>query len=292
MQGRWRLLLLASFLRDTAADHPCESEVSTACPDTPASELGKCLNNPAEHASEIELSSECTDFIALNKACGEDIAKSCDEAYFSQDTILCLKTWVDPENLSEKCKKVMQWAIPEEEEEEVTDELGMSEQDKEEKKEWQAKRKAIREEAIGRMAMKEVDKKKEEDRASLEKFKEDDPEGYAQMIQQQEEEAKQQAEFKRQERKQKAAYERAKRAKAGLDADADESSSKSKTGASGASKTSSKTQGSWLSNLVALGILGIIGVVIYTVMGGGKAGGGGGGGGGGGSKKKQGKKNK
>merc|ERR1711953_1363490 len=104
----------------------------------------------------------------------------------------------------------------EEEAETVTDELGLSEKDYEEKKEWQKKRKAVREEAIGR------EKMKEEDRVALEKFKEEDPEGYRQMIQQQEETKKQEIEQKKRERQIAAAIERKKRIERGEAPDADD----------------------------------------------------------------------
>merc|ERR1712106_1207328 len=96
--------------------------------------------------------------------------------------------------VSPKCKGVLSWAVPQEEaadEEVVTDELGMSDEDYKEKKECQ--------------------KKKAEDRVSLEEFEKNDPEGYAQMMQQQAEEARQQAEFKKKERARAAALERAKK---------------------------------------------------------------------------------
>merc|ERR1712187_390674 len=97
----------------------------------------------------------------------------------------------------------MGWAIPQDDEEEgetVTDELGMSDEDIASKKEWQAKRKAVREEAIERMKMKEVDRKKEEDRVALEKFKQEDPEGYKQMLEQERETKRQELEMKKRER--------------------------------------------------------------------------------------------
>merc|ERR1740121_3227350 len=98
------------------------------------------------------------------------------------------------------CASVLEWAVPKDEEGEEegdgpTDELGMSQKDYEEKEEWRAKRKAVRDQAIERMKMKEVDRKKEEDRVALENFKKENPEEYAQMVQQQEEEKRQQTEF-------------------------------------------------------------------------------------------------
>jgi hypothetical protein len=175
-------------------------------------EIGDCLKDETQHEKPTEISSECTDFMALNSACKEDISTHCDDAFFSDDTAPCLSKWTDQEQIGSKCASVMKWAIaqPEDEEQEdgPTDELGMSDADRAEKAEWQKNRKAIREEAIGRMKMKEIDRKKEEDRVALLKFKEDDPEGYAEMIRQQEEEKRQQAEFKRQERIRAAAYQR------------------------------------------------------------------------------------
>merc|ERR1712130_963210 len=97
-----------------------------------------------------------------------------------------LTQWTDNENLESKCRNVLKWAVPAKEEESddgPTDELGMSQKDREEKEEWQAKRKAVRGDAIERIKMKEADRKKEEDRVALEDFKTNDPEGYATMIQ-------------------------------------------------------------------------------------------------------------
>lgn len=187
-------------------------------------EIGDCLKDESQHEEKTEISSECTDFMALNNACKDDIETHCDSAFFSDDTTPCLSQWTDKENLGSKCASVMKWAIPQPEDDEVqddgpVDELGMTDKDREEKAEWQAKRKAIREEAIDRMKMKERDRKKEEDRVALEKFKEDDPEGYAEMLRQQEEEKRQQAEFKRQERMRQAAYERKRRQAEGDDDD-------------------------------------------------------------------------
>lgn len=132
-----------------ALEHPCETEVSTACPDRAGSELASCLKNPEEHETVTTLSSECTDFVAVNAACADDIVKHCDDAFFAADTVLCLQTWTDPESLSEQCRDVMKWAVPQDEDDEFedapTDELGMSEKDHEEKQAWQAERRAKRE---------------------------------------------------------------------------------------------------------------------------------------------------
>jgi len=209
-----------------ASAHPCETEISSACPTTPPSDMAECLNHPAEHETKTEISSECTDFMALNKACKDDIKKHCDEAFFTDDTILCLTSWVDKDNLENKCQSVLKWAVPKDDDEgEVTDELGMSQQDIDEKEEWRAKRKAARGDSIARMKMKETDRKKEDDRVALEEFKKTNPEGYAQMIQQQEEEAKQQKEFKRQERARAAAWERKQKKDSGVE-DEDEAAAK------------------------------------------------------------------
>merc|ERR550532_1516059 len=101
------VVLLLRALKGGLAAHPCEAEVSSACPDRPPSELAACLKNPQQHEAPTTLSSECTDFVALNRACDEDIRKFCDESFFTDDTILCLKTWTDPESLSSKCASVM-----------------------------------------------------------------------------------------------------------------------------------------------------------------------------------------
>jgi len=240
---------------------------ASACPDRPGSDVGACLKDKKEHEKPTEISSTCTDFMALNKACGEDIEKFCDGAFFSDDTIICLTQWTEKENLSPRCQGVLSWAVPqkeESEEEAVTDELGMSEKDYEEKKEWQAKRKAVRTEAIERMKMKDVDKKKEEDRVALDEFKESDPEGYATMIQQQEEEAKQKKEFAKMERARQAAFERKRKADAG---ETEEDEEKKKTGsAEPKSKKSTKKEGSWVKTICSFSVCGAVLYAAYAIF--------------------------
>lgn len=273
---------LALCGRLALADHPCSEEVAAACPDRPAADLATCLKDPKEHEKETEISSGCTDFIALNGACTEDIEKFCDGAAFSDDTILCLTQWTEPESLSARCRGVISWAVPqdeaEEEEEGEEPDAGMSDQDKEEKKEWQAKRKAVRDEAINRMKLKEEDKKKEDDRVALEEYKKNDPEGYAEMVKQQEEEKRQQAEFKRMERKRAAALERQKQQAAGMDED-DKTAKKSKAAESQPMKKGKK-KGSWgytLFSFVALGFIGVVGYLAFSGSSTGSKKGGGGG---------------
>mmetsp|Transcript_14092 Transcript_14092/g.40268 ORF Transcript_14092/g.40268 Transcript_14092/m.40268 type:complete len:303 (-) Transcript_14092:69-977(-) len=268
------LLLSLRALPGGLAAHPCEAEVSSACPERPPSELATCLKTPSEHETETTLSSECMDFIALNKACAEDIKKFCDEAFFSEDTILCLKTWTDPENLSEKCAKTMKWAAPssdeseEESEEGPTDELGMSDKDREEKKEWQAKRRAERGDAIERMKMKEADAKKEKERVELENFKKDNPEAYAEMQRQKEEDKRQAQEMKRRERLLAAAMEREKRKKAGLDEEepAPSAQGKRSSGTKGTKKSGFSNIWGILFVLLLLGG----GYYLFTSLGGAK----------------------
>jgi len=254
-----------------SADHPCSDEVASACPETPASDIASCLKDPEQHSSPTELSSECTDFMALNKACKDEIAKLCDEAFFSDDTILCLTQWHQPDELGEKCQKVIKWAVPKSDDEGEdgegegpTDELGMTEKEKEEKEEWRAKRKENREAAMERIKMKEVDRKKEEDRAALEKFKTEDPEGYANMIAQQEEEKRQQAEFKRRERMQAAAIARKKAAERGEDEDEAPEVQKKK-----ASKKKSGSSWNWILGLLFLGVIGVLGYFLVSGASGG-----------------------
>lgn len=256
------LLLCHSAL----ADHPCTTEVASACADRPGEEVGKCLKDPEEHDSPTEISSGCTDFIALNKACAEDIETHCDSNHFHDDTILCLTKWTQLDNLNEQCQKVLAWAVPEDmaaDKPVVTDELGMSEKDHEEKKEWMRKRKEARGESIERMKLKEEDRKKEEDRVALEEFKKSDPEGYAAMIQQQEEEKRQQAAFKKQERARAAAIERAKKKAAGIsDEDEQEKTSRTASGGSGGKKS----KGSWLYSIGSFAVIGGLGFLVYTFV--------------------------
>eukprot|EP00931_Biecheleriopsis_adriatica_P074068 TRINITY_DN48227_c0_g1_i1.p1 TRINITY_DN48227_c0_g1~~TRINITY_DN48227_c0_g1_i1.p1 ORF type:complete len:284 (-),score=102.78 TRINITY_DN48227_c0_g1_i1:44-895(-) len=253
------------------AEYPCEAEISSACPDSPKSELADCLKDSSQHENPTEISSECADFIALNSACADEIEQLCEEEYYTHETIPCLVKYKgsDDGEVSEKCSSVMKWALPAEDEEEaVTDELGMSEKDLEEKKEWQAKRKAGREAAMERMKMKEADAKKEQERRELEKFKEESPEAYADMIAQQEEEKRQQREQKKRERLLAAAAERKRRQEAG-ETDDDTPSASSKKG----KKAKKSSWSSTIGGIVVLAVLAGVGYVMYS--GAAKGGGGG-----------------
>mmetsp|Transcript_30088 Transcript_30088/g.82656 ORF Transcript_30088/g.82656 Transcript_30088/m.82656 type:complete len:292 (-) Transcript_30088:223-1098(-) len=262
------VLLLATS--GALADHPCEAEVSSACPDRPPSEVGACLKNPSEHENPTTLSSECTDFIALNAACASDIAQFCDSAFFSQDTVLCLTTWVDADSLTQKCASVMKWAIPNADDEEKgntegpTDELGMSQKDLEEKKEWQAKRKQARNAAIDRMKMKEADAAKEKERVELETMKRERPDEYARLMELQEAEKRQAQEIKRRERLTAAALER-KRKKERGEIEDEPSPSPNKGRKAGAAKSKGT---SWVSGVLGLLVLGFVGLIGLRMAGG------------------------
>jgi len=200
--------------------------------------------------------------MALNAACSTEIEQLCEEEFYTENTMPCLAKFRDSEEeISAKCQSVMKWALPveEEEEEKVTDELGMSQQDYEEKKEWQAKRKAVREEAMARMKMKEIDAKKEEARRELEQFKEEQPDAYAEMLAQQEEDKRQQAEVKRKERLLQAALERQRRAEAGDDEDAPSSSKKTK-------KAKPMSWSKIITNVAVVGVVAGIGYMVYQGM--------------------------
>lgn len=260
--------------------YPCEAEIASACPDSPKSEVAACLKDPGQHDNPTEISSECTDFMALNTACAEELEQLCEEEFYSHETVPCLtkyNTAEEEESISDKCKSVMKWALPSEEEvpeeEKVTDELGMTDQDRQEKEEWRAKRKAGREAAMDRMKQKEVDAKKEKERAELEKFKEEDPEGYQTMLAQQEEEKRQQREQKKRERLLQAAMERKKREAAGASDDEDASAAKRPK------KGKKQAGGSWagllFKVLAGAGFVGL-GYAVYSGMTKGSGGGGGG----------------
>jgi len=264
------------------ADHSCTSEVASACPERPGTDTAACLKDVESHDTATEISSECTDFIAVNTACREDIEKKCDEAFFTDDTVPCLTQWNERDDLTERCQGVLKWAVPEDDDlddlEEATDELGLTEDEAaEQDKEWKERRKAGRGDAIELLKMKEADRKKEEDRVALEEFKEKDPEGYESFIQQQEEEAKQKKEFARLERMRAAAWERKKREEAGLPAEdeveqpkAAKGSKKKKKGESleeesadfGGAKAGTKKKGSVLYSLASFAF---VGLVIYGI---------------------------
>jgi len=262
MARPWRLVaLLGTLCPNSLAEYPCEAEIGSACPDSPRSELHLCLKDSSQHDKPTEISSECTDFMALNAACSTEIEQLCEEEFYTENTMPCLAKFRDSEEeISAKCQSVMKWALPvEEEEEEVTDELGMSQQDYEEKKEWQAKRKAGREEAMARMKMKEIDAEKEKARIELEQFKEEQPEAYADMLAQQEEDKRQQAEMKRKERMRQAALERKRREEAGEDEDAPSSSKKTK-------KAKPMSWPKIITNIAVVGVLAGIGYMVYQGM--------------------------
>eukprot|EP00928_Gymnodinium_smaydae_P047707 TRINITY_DN31856_c0_g1_i1.p1 TRINITY_DN31856_c0_g1~~TRINITY_DN31856_c0_g1_i1.p1 ORF type:complete len:301 (-),score=75.15 TRINITY_DN31856_c0_g1_i1:210-1037(-) len=204
------LLLLSSFLLQSHAEHPCEAEVQSACPDRPGSEMAACLKDKSEHDNPTEISSDCTDFIALNVACAEDITKFCDEAFFSSDTTLCLTEWTPERNLAQKCVSVLKWAAPRKENDEgPTDELGMTEKDRREKAEWRAKRKEGRSAAVEKL---KDDMKAERELADL---KRDDPAAYAQLMKEREEAKRSVEELKKRKRLMAAADERKRREEAG-----------------------------------------------------------------------------
>jgi hypothetical protein len=261
--------------------HPCEEAIASACPDRPGSEIAACLKDTEQHEAATVVSSECTDFIAVHTACADEIENLCDEAWFNDDTVACLTEWISESQRSERCSGVLTWAVPEKEEDDEdddgpTDEIGMSEKDHAEKKEWQAKRKANRDMAAERLKMKEIDRQKEEDRVALEKFKSEDPEGYAAMLQQQEEERRQQAEFKRLERARAAAYERKRREELGITEEDDEAKEKAKKEKQEKKEkkdksppqpdfSAPKSKGSAFAEFIGLVVVfGIIGTVLYV----------------------------
>jgi len=187
---------LAASLLTTAlasADHACVAEVASACPDRPGPEVAACLKDESEHEKPTAISSDCTDFVALNVACADTIGKICEDAFFSRDTVLCLTEWADQESIGSKCASVMKWAIPKKADEDggPTDELGLSEKDYAEKKAWQAARKKGRTAAIEKM-------KDTDDTEEMERLKVENPQEYKQRLQEQEDRKKdQQAEMKR-----------------------------------------------------------------------------------------------
>jgi len=256
------LLLVLVHVFSRGASHPCTDEVASACADRPGEEVESCLSDPEAHDQETTISSECTDFIALNKACAEDIESFCDGGTFTDDTILCLTKWTDRDNLSPKCQNVLKWAVveePETDEAPVTDELGMSEKDYAEKKAWQAKRKVARGAAIEKLAS---DKIRDQEKAALEEYKKDDPEGYAQQIQQEAEEKRQKEEFAKMERKRAAAFERQKRKDAGLPEEEETVGAGSKPRKSKSTKaTKESSSGSWVSLLASLSFILFLGAV-------------------------------
>ncbi|OLQ14896.1 hypothetical protein AK812_SmicGene893 [Symbiodinium microadriaticum] len=167
-----------------------------------------CLKDKSEHESPTEISSGCADFIAVNAACAEDITKFCDEAFFSDDTALCLSTWTSPE--------VLEWALPKPEaadEGGPTDELGLSEK---------AKRKAGRSAAIEKIRQ---DQKEEKE---LEALKKEDPAAYAQLVKEREEAKRSFEELKKRKRLMAAAEERERRQKMGVPDSEEESEEEAK----------------------------------------------------------------
>lgn len=199
------LLPFLLLVTPALAGNACQAEITSACPERPGSEMARCLKDKDEHDKPTSISSECTDFIALNVACSDDISKFCDDGFFTDDTVLCLSEWTPRENLGTKCAKVVQWAAPGKEGEGPTDELGLSAQDYEEKRKWQADRKASRGAAIEKMR---GDKKEEQE---IETMKKEDPEGYKLLQKEKAEAKKSYEELKKRKRLLAAAEERKQR---------------------------------------------------------------------------------
>merc|ERR1712137_1138723 len=154
-------------------------------------------------------------------------------------------------DLGGKCADVIKWSLPDDETE-----------DEEEKEAWRAQRRAQRQESIERLHMKEIDRKKEEDRVALEKFKKDNPEEYKKMMEQQEEEKRQKAEIKRRERMRAAALERQRLEKQETDA-ATERLTETK-------QVPTKKKSSMLYWITSISIVFmILGLVYVTAVGGG-----------------------
>lgn len=255
------LLVLAGF---NEANHACESEVVSACPDRPGAEMAKCLKDKSEHERPTEISSECADFIALNTACAEDIVKFCDEAFFSDDTALCLSEWTPSRNLASKCASVVEWAVPKKDDSESngpTDELGMSEKDYKEKLEWQAKRKAGRGAAVEKLR---EDKKSERE---LEALKKDDPAAYEQLLKEREEATRSLEELKRRKRLLAAAEERKQKAEGGDASDETEEEKKRKAREERLERLREKQRaekgGTWLP--YALGFL-LVAYIFFNIL--------------------------
>lgn len=194
-----------------AGDHPCEAEVQSACPDRPAAEIAACLKDPAEHESKTTISSECTDFIALNKACAAEISQHCDDQFFTRDTVLCLTTWTDQSALSSKCSGVISWAVPKKEDDDgPTDELGLSAKDYEEKRKWQQERKERRGAAVEKL------REEQEDLKATERLDGETEEDYKYRMKELKELQKSREEQKKRERLLKAQQERERRKASGL----------------------------------------------------------------------------
>jgi len=258
------MLLLAAL--GSLAEHPCENEVKTACPDRPSADVARCLKDESEHEAPITISSECTDFIALNVACAETIDTYCDGMFFSADTTLCLQKWVDQDNIKPKCAGVMSWALPQKDEagESPTDELGLSEKDYAEKKAWQAKRKGQRVAAVERM--RETEKAKTERQLRKEQLKKEYPDRYEEMLAEEEMEFKRAEEQKRRDRILAAALERKRREEAGLpeeDPEAERKLERQRNRRRVKTGKESWFQENWL--YLVLGLLGIM-FVAFNIM--------------------------
>jgi len=262
--GFIKMLLLAAL--GSFAEHPCENEVKVACPDRPSADVARCLKDPSEHETPVTVSSECTDFIALNVACEETINTYCDGMCFSADTVLCLQKWVDQDSISPKCAGVMSWALPQKDEagESPTDELGLSAEDYAEKKAWQAKRKGQRVAAVERM--RETEKEKTDRQLRKEQLKKEYPDRYMEMLEQEEMEFKRAEEQKRRDRILAAALERKRREEEGLPEEDPEAERKlEKQRSRRRVKTSKENwlQENWLQ--LVLGLLGIM-FVLFNIL--------------------------
>jgi len=149
---------LTTLAHGALAQSACDSEAGLLCPTSVGKEIGDCLQDPAQHQlTDIdgnprelepgekppELSSECKNFININKVCDAEIEEHCSSMYFHGDTMTCLSQWVKPEVLGEGCRALM----PRREENE-----GKIDKEKEA---WRQQRKAAR-----TQAMKDIEKEK------------------------------------------------------------------------------------------------------------------------------------
>lgn len=205
--------------------------------------------------------------MALNKACADEIDKFCEDdgGFFSEGTAGCVSHWSRNEDLSPKCKSVVQWAVPgyvegggqaeEEGEDEEGEEdgeegagPGMTEAEKREKEEWRAERKKGRDSAMGKMKV---------DQAELDKlqWQKENPEEFQRMKELEEEERKQKNEIRRRERIMAAAAERKRREESGEVEDDGPKAPKD--------KTTKKKKTSWTSTLMWLGVVVAIGALFY-----------------------------
>ena len=101
-----KLVLYFGFLGAVSAALSCDDEYMSLCPESmPSAEsLGACLKENA-----VDLTSDCTTWLALQEACATDLDTGACAGYAwnGMDAGPCLTDWKRPDELSEACQAAL-----------------------------------------------------------------------------------------------------------------------------------------------------------------------------------------